>query len=1013
MDILEEILNDTILHQNSQQLGTIIDFSTQTRNKSIITPISIPTEKIVRSKQRDGSSSSDGGYSSSATLYSPVKKMHPSNAEEYIEKNGRSRSASYKFDIDNGNYLAQKNGYNKLDRNENRINESGNYESDILTNGSTDLSFNAEFESGKEMVRDFTGSLEYLNNIDFEERNYAAVSTSITKSDLNNLLISSNLFNFDDIISKSNSARDHDSRRYDNSQNNVPEQKPEVFPLEIPVNQSHAVNQIITTLNQHDEDNENMKVLNHAFDLSQQEKIVKSENELLDHYSPQTLTTSIYDEAAISEKMISMTHKLQNDSLIINALTTDEISNNDYPQSNGPFSPRINQGKSIEASKNTYDDLKKLQDQPLRSSTPVYSSPYNMMISDLMHPDQFILASSSSFSKIIDFPKSITSSSSSNESSFSNLFSMPQSLRCDEMCTMMTNNIENNSERENGTNIKLIKSENPLLSEATLNCRVDSFDNIQHYLQNMQTQQSIINHALEVLNPNEGPNWNYSNIDPNINIKASPPVDNNGSRDNQNESNHVIPHNNFSHFIDSNDNPNHLNANLSVLQQYENMENSIAAGVNNVNNNAMHALNGPYWPHLGRQVMLRGHHPHNAVPIPLLNDLLMAGTNPLTQNIHNMRMNHPNFNIENVNNMCYNNTAPFPTMSSPISFANKMRQKFRRSPSPPILNSRSLSQVLNVSHRNSADICNNNENKIIRSLLRQDISSGYTYPSLLQTNDQSDASYVMNQFYSSYNLANASKVNNTRNKSPGKPLTENHHTDVHNANSLVHHHRSYNLNQSSDANNNDNLEQYLGKKSDYERKSSNFSSSNSSLCHGTNSPVLNKSFIAYGGSITARSRDQRRAEALKIPFSIDEIIYSPIDEFTDMLRKHNLTDPQISLIRDIRRRGKNKVAAQNCRKRKIDGIMNLEKGVGHLVNSKASMMHERVEVEKDIQHYKEKYNELYSQILSSLRDDNGQPYSENDYMLQFSMDGNLFLIPRNNVQTMTQNLTNHHNANTP
>ena len=39
---------------------------------------------------------------------------------------------------------------------------------------------------------------------------------------------------------------------------------------------------------------------------------------------------------------------------------------------------------------------------------------------------------------------------------------------------------------------------------------------------------------------------------------------------------------------------------------------------------------------------------------------------------------------------------------------------------------------------------------------------------------------------------------------------------------------------------------------------------------------------------------------------------------------------QVKLCRDIRRRGKNKVAAQNCRKRKLDTIEELQSQVGQV-----------------------------------------------------------------------------------
>ena len=57
-----------------------------------------------------------------------------------------------------------------------------------------------------------------------------------------------------------------------------------------------------------------------------------------------------------------------------------------------------------------------------------------------------------------------------------------------------------------------------------------------------------------------------------------------------------------------------------------------------------------------------------------------------------------------------------------------------------------------------------------------------------------------------------------------------------------------------------------------------------------------------------------------LPITCADIINLPMDEFNDLLSKHELTEEQLTLCRDIRRRGKNKVAAQNCRKRKIDQV---------------------------------------------------------------------------------------------
>jgi len=55
------------------------------------------------------------------------------------------------------------------------------------------------------------------------------------------------------------------------------------------------------------------------------------------------------------------------------------------------------------------------------------------------------------------------------------------------------------------------------------------------------------------------------------------------------------------------------------------------------------------------------------------------------------------------------------------------------------------------------------------------------------------------------------------------------------------------------------------------------------------------------------SRDEKRARSMNLPISTDDIINLPMDEFNERLSKYDLSEAQLTLIRDIRRRGKNKV----------------------------------------------------------------------------------------------------------
>ncbi|XP_060638044.2 nuclear factor erythroid 2-related factor 3 isoform X1 [Anolis sagrei] len=119
--------------------------------------------------------------------------------------------------------------------------------------------------------------------------------------------------------------------------------------------------------------------------------------------------------------------------------------------------------------------------------------------------------------------------------------------------------------------------------------------------------------------------------------------------------------------------------------------------------------------------------------------------------------------------------------------------------------------------------------------------------------------------------------------------------------------------------------------------------------------------------------DEYCAKALRIPFAIKDIVSLPVDSFNSMLSKYCLTDNQLSLIRDIRRRGKNKVAAQNCRKRKLDVIMNLKDDVCHLQTEKERLKRQKTKRNRSISSIKQKINYLCWDIFNRLRGDKGIP----------------------------------------
>ncbi|XP_076040733.1 segmentation protein cap'n'collar-like [Oratosquilla oratoria] len=148
------------------------------------------------------------------------------------------------------------------------------------------------------------------------------------------------------------------------------------------------------------------------------------------------------------------------------------------------------------------------------------------------------------------------------------------------------------------------------------------------------------------------------------------------------------------------------------------------------------------------------------------------------------------------------------------------------------------------------------------------------------------------------------------------------------------------------------------------------------------------------------TRDEKRARALNVPITCEDIINLPMDEFNERISKYDLTEPQLSLIRDIRRRGKNKVAAQNCRKRKLDQITHLAEEVKMIQSRKTELRNEYEYLTNERARVKNKFSLLYRHIFQSLRDPDGNPYSPTEYSLQQSADGNILLVPRTSNHTM-------------
>ncbi|KAM4630719.1 nuclear factor erythroid 2-related factor 3 isoform 2-T2 [Polymixia lowei] len=141
------------------------------------------------------------------------------------------------------------------------------------------------------------------------------------------------------------------------------------------------------------------------------------------------------------------------------------------------------------------------------------------------------------------------------------------------------------------------------------------------------------------------------------------------------------------------------------------------------------------------------------------------------------------------------------------------------------------------------------------------------------------------------------------------------------------------------------------------------------------------------------SRDELRARAMCIPFSALQIVNMPVEEFLEVLEGHGFTPEQVTLLRDIRRRGKNKLAAQNCRKRKLDAITGLQEEVMRLQAQRDRFLREKQLTAKTLGAVGQQIEQLTRDILGRLRDDSGQPLSPERYILQCGANGRVVVQP--------------------
>ncbi|XP_076832255.1 transcription regulator protein BACH1a [Brachyhypopomus gauderio] len=101
-----------------------------------------------------------------------------------------------------------------------------------------------------------------------------------------------------------------------------------------------------------------------------------------------------------------------------------------------------------------------------------------------------------------------------------------------------------------------------------------------------------------------------------------------------------------------------------------------------------------------------------------------------------------------------------------------------------------------------------------------------------------------------------------------------------------------------------------------------------------------------------------------LPVPVEQISTMSRRAFLRMLKEQRLSPEQLELVQDVRRRSKNRMAAQRCRKRKLDCIYRLEGDLKKLRTQKEKLLHEHHQLKRSMEDMRQSLSRLCQSVCT-------------------------------------------------
>ncbi len=128
------------------------------------------------------------------------------------------------------------------------------------------------------------------------------------------------------------------------------------------------------------------------------------------------------------------------------------------------------------------------------------------------------------------------------------------------------------------------------------------------------------------------------------------------------------------------------------------------------------------------------------------------------------------------------------------------------------------------------------------------------------------------------------------------------------------------------------------------------------------------------------------------PITRDKLITIPVEEFNQLLEKADLTEIEVAFMKEWRRRGKNKAAAQVARKRKREEVSELEDEVQKMRLQKIDLQRKCELLRSHVKSYKERSIAAEDELFRKQSLNSRERISRDTHLIH-ATDEKLFLIP--------------------